>query len=240
MQTHLNQVENDYKERLERELSARNQFEKVDAICFNLLIFNVFTFQYEKVKMFLSPSPENVRHNCFNDIQFFFFLVWYDYRRLQIWKQNLRSAKQKLKLAGKQMSWVFSHSIVLVRKCMFLFIFFKMHCYYCSYYIAGSPLLWCAEMDHWNFWMIYWSLYLFCCMKFLNNFNSFIRIGLMVFVNIEYLLLVDKSWFSILLFIQYLVELYGCSCKSTVIPQKALRIYICMCIFLMSLCINKS
>lgn len=34
VQTHLNQVENDYKERLETELSARNQFEKVDVICF--------------------------------------------------------------------------------------------------------------------------------------------------------------------------------------------------------------
>lgn len=116
VQTHLNQVENDYKERLERELSARNQF--------------------EKVKMFLSPSPQSVRHNCFNDIQFFFFLAWYDYRRLQIWKQNLRSAKQKLKLAGKQMSWVFSHSIVLVRKCMFLFIFLK-----CIFIIALIALL---------------------------------------------------------------------------------------------------
>lgn len=68
-------------------------------------------------------------------------------------------------------------------------------------------------------------------MNFLNNFNSFIRIVLMVFVNIEYLLLVDKSWFSILLFIQYLVELYGCSCKSTVIPQKALRMYIYMYLY---------
>jgi nucleoprotein TPR len=45
VQTHLNQVENDYKERLERELSARNQFEKVDAICFNLLIVNVFSMK---------------------------------------------------------------------------------------------------------------------------------------------------------------------------------------------------
>lgn len=34
MQTHLNQVEHDYKERLEMELSARNQFEKVDVILF--------------------------------------------------------------------------------------------------------------------------------------------------------------------------------------------------------------
>lgn len=46
MQTHLSQVENDYKERLEGEVSARNQFEKVDMMC----------FQFEEVKMFLSPS----------------------------------------------------------------------------------------------------------------------------------------------------------------------------------------